>query len=153
MSLGRPPAMFSERSKVPVVPQGAEIDDRAIVERKPARRGAGGEKKFLEGVNAPLVVRHDLLGRVEGPGLPAQMKGNVLFLRTAPDFFQRLTLPEAFGERGAVIGWILLGADQAHGPVGIGFADTVHGRIGGHSTAHDQVLVVWHIASSWWTHP
>ena len=29
-------------------------------------------------------------------------------------------------------------------PSGIGLADTVHSRIGGHSTAHDQVLVVCH---------
>ena len=65
---GEPTALLRKRSKLPVVRQRAVIDDRAIIERKPARRRPRGEKKLLEGVNAPLVVRHPLISRIDGLG-------------------------------------------------------------------------------------
>src|SRR2546425_415066 len=72
------------------------------------------------------------------------MQLNPAGLRAPPDALNGFTLPQPFGERWAVVGRVPIGADHTDCAYGVHLSDAGRGRIGRHSTADDQVLVVCH---------
>src|SRR6266508_4404930 len=127
-----------------VVVEGAEVDYLAPVERQAPGPAARREQQLVEAVHDALVVRHGMPGGIEGDRAAPEVQLGACFRGRTPDALLGLALPQALGERRAIVGRVRLGADQADGAGGVRLPDTRDRRIRRHPAADDEIRVARH---------
>ncbi len=141
----REPLMLLGQAVEPVViVQGAEVDHRVRAGGEPPRRAAGGEEEFLEAVDRPLVVDDVVVGQIERHGGASGIDRPLLDRRPPPNAVERSSFPEPLGEWRTIVRRVDLGVDHSDRPDAVHLADAAHGRVGGHSSADDEILIIMH---------
>jgi hypothetical protein len=130
-----------------IVVEGPKVDHTLGRVRQSAGPAAGREQQ-----GPVLVVGSTIVGGALGHGVergdaPAQDQLGAGLLGVALDALGGVALPQALGERWAVVGRVVIGPHDADAALGVVFSDAVRGGIGRHAPTDDQIIVSSHAPS------
>jgi len=138
---------IGELAQPKVVIERAEVDRAFVGKGQAPGRTAGGQQELLPAMNVSRIVGDRLLRRIERHDPFAEVE----FHTGAGDIAREgrhglLAGPQRLGKRRAIVGGVLLRADDGDAAVRIDLADATDRGRGGHAAADDHVFVWLHRA-------
>ena len=138
-----------------VIGNGAIINDVLTTKGQAAWPATGSQEESIEGKDFAGGIPDLPTPELELGHFPAQVEIGLFGRGFSPDFIQVFVLPDAFGQRRAIIGGIVFGADNPNGAKVVDLADAFNGGVGAHAATDYQIFIVLHIISRidpWFNH-